>query len=777
LQALGELDDTVKDDEEAPGERAKGQGRVGKVKAHSLSAGETTVKGSRSKSEVPAHDASVSVGTGKGRVTGPGPRQEVTDDSGRHGENSWAAVEGGEEGESADGEPMTAKELLDAARDAADARSNHVMCDLLYNVSMLPEAEAAEAVRILRRRGYTRKMRSALSRLVAPGDTMLEDVSSLSQEVGLSGAIKWTASNGPLPDASDKSDQHAAYSLQEQDALKKLFNLTAVRLWMPAGVHQRVDLARDIESGIIFAELQDLQMIIALVRSYDSASLSQHTVEEDDPGPTCRLNMTKANQSFVNLIASTERASGGMLERLVHAYLAEARTRAMQNSSQGLARHMLRIVVSNIPSLQAQMQHSEAGQTAHLEVSEASEAGQNAYGPWGLKNTTRVLAMVADTLCYWLKEAHDIDEAGLLLERAMELDAEDADVRTAYAEYICRFRERPEEAMAMIRRALEKHACHQGLISAFTEVGRLDSLDITHKAVMTVIDNALAAATRPEDTVYALGLKARMMKIPQYEREELYERALALSPDHVQSLKGYGQVLMRRGSMYKAIEVLKRAYELLPADIQSASCLSYALIQTGRELDLAVPLLASVLSAGYQTATTLCAYAYCLQVGYGRTGDDKGQDVQRAADVYSKVLEVIPDEVFAIQQYALLLWHDLHKPEEAELLLRAALDEQPECAYVRTLLATLLHRHKKDFREAEYHFNEALEQGATFYATNPPVVFQRYCQFLLSGDQVCDENIQKAKVLGAKCSAKCSLCDCSLVLRIFTPVLHVGADN
>ena len=100
-----------------------------------------------------------------------------------------------------------------------------------------------------------------------------------SQEVGLSGAIKWTASNGPLPDASDKSDQHAVYSLQEQDALKKLFNLTAVRLWMPAGVHQRVDLARDIESGIIFAELQYLKMIIALVRSYDSASLSQHTVE------------------------------------------------------------------------------------------------------------------------------------------------------------------------------------------------------------------------------------------------------------------------------------------------------------------------------------------------------------------------------------------------------------------------------------------------------------------------------------------------------------------
>ena len=36
---------------------------------------------------------------------------------------------------------------------------------------------------------------------------------------------------------------------------------------------------------------------------------------------------------------------------------------------------------------------------------------------------------------------------------------------------------------------------------------------------------------------------------------------------------------------------------------------------------------------------------------------------------------------------------------------------QPECAYVRSTLATLLHRHKQEPREAQFHFQEALEQG------------------------------------------------------------------
>ena len=293
---------------------------------------------------------------------------------------------------------------------------------------------------------------------------------------------------------------------------------------------------------------------------------------------------------------------------------------------------MLRIVVSNIPSLQSLSEHPEAAQNS----------AQNASRHWRLKNTTRVLTMVADTLCYWLKESKDVDEARLLLERALQLDVQDADVQTAYAEYLCRFREAPEDALAFIRRSLDEHPCHHGLISAFTEVARLDCINVTHDVVFGVLDNALAAATLPDDTVFVLGLKARMLNISQHEREKLYERALKLRPQNVQALKGYGQVLTRRGSMYKAIEVLKQAYELVPTDIQSASCLSYALIQTGRELDLGVPLLASVLSAGYQTATTLCAYAYCLQAGYGRTGDDKQQDVERAADVYHKVLEVVP---------------------------------------------------------------------------------------------------------------------------------------
>jgi hypothetical protein len=36
-------------------------------------------------------------------------------------------------------------------------------------------------------------------------------------------------------------------------------------------------------------------------------------------------------------------------------------------------------------------------------------------------------------------------------------------------------------------------------------------------------------------------------------------RAILLLPDHVDALKGYGQLLVRRGCMYEAISVLKQA--------------------------------------------------------------------------------------------------------------------------------------------------------------------------------------------------------------------------
>ena len=249
-------------------------------------------------------------------------------------------AEGVEERESEPITRMNAKELLEAARDAAEARSGHVMCDLLWNVLMLPEAgaeeawrrrEEEEALRILRRRGYTKKMRAVLAKMVAPCETVLEDVSSLSHESGLSGVIKWTTENGPLPDNSDISmKEQGLYSVQEQDALKKMFNLTAVRLWMPAGVHQRIDLARDIESGSMFEDLQGLKMVISLVRSFHAASCKEHIVDEVHDVANYHTDVVTANQSFVALIASAKCAPAGMCERLVHAYLAEARMRALQ---------------------------------------------------------------------------------------------------------------------------------------------------------------------------------------------------------------------------------------------------------------------------------------------------------------------------------------------------------------------------------------------------------------------------------------------------------------
>jgi hypothetical protein len=69
LQALGELNDNVKEDDEAPGERVQklGLGHAGKAKFHSSSAAEKRPKANKSKPEAtPLPDVKLSLSTGKG---------------------------------------------------------------------------------------------------------------------------------------------------------------------------------------------------------------------------------------------------------------------------------------------------------------------------------------------------------------------------------------------------------------------------------------------------------------------------------------------------------------------------------------------------------------------------------------------------------------------------------------------------------------------------------------------------------------------------------------
>ena len=67
LQALGEVDDNFKEDDEAPGERGQKLGHAGKAKFQSSSTAEKRPKANKSKPEATLlPDVKLSLSTGKG---------------------------------------------------------------------------------------------------------------------------------------------------------------------------------------------------------------------------------------------------------------------------------------------------------------------------------------------------------------------------------------------------------------------------------------------------------------------------------------------------------------------------------------------------------------------------------------------------------------------------------------------------------------------------------------------------------------------------------------
>ena len=125
-----------------------------------------------------------------------------------------------------------------------------------------------------------------------------------------------------------------------------------------------------------------------------------------------------------------------------------------------------------------------------------------------------------------------------------------------------------------------------------------------------------------------------------------------------------------------------------------------------------------------------------MELGYRITNEshDRTHALDRAADIYRKVLELVPDDSFSLQQYALLLWQEEDRRDDAEALLRAALERNPMCAFSRLTLAAIVNSRNDSRAVAQAEFEKTLEYSADMYAAIPPAVFQRYCHFLLKVD-------------------------------------------
>ena len=664
---------------------------------------------------------------------------------------------------------LTAKELLVASRDAAETNDADRMCDLVWNASMLPESGRVEAARMMRERPLTKSIRKVLATLVrCSGKTKLavELLRNLCDD-----------GSSPIPHLEE----------QQMEELSEFFNQTFPNLWMAPHVFEashNSSLANDIETGLIFQTPHDVQMMVLLARalsaspyahhnctssahlnksthrvpgSGDSANASDHVIRDlHHPGA-----FQKTNESFVRLVHGLCNASGIMAEQVLMAYLAKIRVRARNTSTHGLAHDMMRVFLCNLEAVQGVLAEAEH-QVPHNLTAAAYDWHSKTNSQHLRENPKRfedMLVVIADLLCHALTHGGRLREADALLQQAHDFDAHNANTAAAYAQFALRFRNDAQQALDILSASLTDNAGHRGLVSVFAELSRFNSHS-HHSTTNTLPDtdkfnssrrcsnraaaasaadrmpdilvNAVAAASSSEDRVFCMALSAKMLNLSDKEREQLYRRALTLLPKDLESLKGFGQLLLRRGAFFEAIDVMKLAHKLHPSDVHATACLATALVRSGQDLHQGVPLLANVLALGFQTAETLSAYAYCLQVGYGLTADDKDNEMQRAADIYSKVLQHVPDDAFAIQQYAAMLWRHFDKPDEAEALLRAALEVEPTCASSRTMLGTMLHRINKDFAEAQQEYERALHDSQIVYFSIPPFVFQRYCHFLLS---------------------------------------------
>ena len=439
---------------------------------------------------------------------------------------------------------LTGKQLLDAVRDAAQARNHTLMCQGLWNMTQLPAKEANSTLKILSERSVGKKVRRALSSLVAVreremgpkgrADGIQDRIGSI---VAVNSSVRperpWADKNDVIEVRSQKSREAVGGNgslgmttgvteLQDEHAGVLEVNITGAKLWMPAGVHLHQGVAADLASGSGLATVEKVRIAVMLARALYATSNNLGSVD-----------LAEANQTFADFALWARDHTDAETEAMVHVYLAKARMRARLDPRRGVGREMVHIAVANLALL---------------------AAGDR----WQTRNTSRVLVMAADTLCYRLSQPEDIEEAGRLLTEAHALhEGQNADVATAYAQYLMRFC--MQSATAVLERGLNSSPAHRGLISAFAEAARRATGHVNAQQLRAVLMRAVDVAQDAEDRVFAMCLAAKMLPLKDRERESLYRQALALLPDglsdDVEPLKGYGLVLARRGCADSAIQV------------------------------------------------------------------------------------------------------------------------------------------------------------------------------------------------------------------------------
>ncbi|MEN3033890.1 MAG: tetratricopeptide repeat protein [Aquificaceae bacterium] len=315
------------------------------------------------------------------------------------------------------------------------------------------------------------------------------------------------------------------------------------------------------------------------------------------------------------------------------------------------------------------------------------------------------------TLSTLLESSGRFEEAKKLYLRILEKNPDNVSILNRLANLYTNTAQN-EEALKVYSRLAEISPTPQVLFQLSLSLLRAQK----YKEALKVLEELHLQNPDNHEVKYFLAIALEMDKKTERARTLYNELRLSIG-DHPRLLERLALISLSEGRLENAKELIQKALEKEPANIQLNLIMSDVLKELGLYLDaLAFAERSIQLNSGnYRTY-------FARALIYERMGE-----LNRAEQDLRKALELNPSspELLNHLGYSLLLWYEDKRLDEAEKLIRQALEKDPENpAYIDSLAWVLYYR--KDYPKALELLRKALEKEK-----EDPVLYEHFGDVLV----------------------------------------------
>lgn len=311
-----------------------------------------------------------------------------------------------------------------------------------------------------------------------------------------------------------------------------------------------------------------------------------------------------------------------------------------------------------------------------------------------------------------VRSSRDYDEAEKALRRVVDVDPQHERAWEHLAELLVHRLGRAQDAEAAYRDGLSKNPDSAILLAGLAHVVGVH-LDRAHEAAGLYREAIQKDSDRPQIWRDYGSLLGRSLE--QYEEAEAaFRKAILLDSNDVVLWDELGDLLSHLGRDDEAEKAYRKALELRPGFHFAGAGLSRLLSRRG-QLDDAELLLRQVIELN-PNSPALVNLADLLSEDEARLGD--------AEELYRRALDHYPNFARALVGYAHVLALQ-HKIQEAESILKRALEVNADDAQVWGMLALVLSARSGDADEIEKAYRRALS-----LSPESSLVWYRFARFL-----------------------------------------------